>query len=167
MTSRIAAVIVSLLLFSSSALAKWSKPPAQACQLLAYLPGMWTGPYRYMETVGWTCLTSYYVLHPASIDAPNNLAYYVDGTAEQAMELKLVLNVYVKYPRETTAALTTLARYTAELTRKALGQPLPVAATARVQQGRAGEWQLGAAIVQTRRKDWPTQKGYTLYVHLK
>jgi hypothetical protein len=40
MTSRIAAVVVALMLIGSGAFAGLHMPPAQACQLLAHLPGM-------------------------------------------------------------------------------------------------------------------------------
>jgi hypothetical protein len=65
---------------------------------------------------------------------PNNLAYYVDGTAEQVRRRQLVLNV--NRPLEAKDALTILVRYAGELTLKALGQPLPATAKEIIQRGR-------------------------------
>ncbi len=56
---------------------------------------------------------------------PNNIAYYVDGDAEIALQLKLVLNVNNSVTAE--AAISTLVSLADHLVEKALGKPLPEA----------------------------------------
>jgi hypothetical protein len=56
-------VLVFAGLISSSAFTEVTIPPVKACQLLAHLPGMQTGPYSDRDFLGWACLTPYYVLY--------------------------------------------------------------------------------------------------------
>ncbi|HYH82028.1 MAG TPA: hypothetical protein VEX86_19635, partial [Longimicrobium sp.] len=91
----------------------------------------------------------------------NNLAYYVNGDATRARELKLVLNM--NQAGDATEAHTALAEQASNLTQNALGQPLPPEAMDAIRKGVAGEWSVGSATLRVVREDWPTGRGYELH----
>jgi hypothetical protein len=69
----------------------------------------------------WFCGSNYLELDDEAL--PNNIAYYVDGDAEIARQLKLVLNVNNSASAE--AAISTLLNLATHLAEDALGKSLP------------------------------------------
>ena len=130
--------------------------PQDAC---AYLSGLQTRGYKNQYEDVFGCSSPYKELGAGSPLA-NNIAYYVGGNAQNANELKLVLNVNsAQSAKETHAALL---QYSDELTQKALGAPMPKEARSAISSGKSGKWTLGKAKVELVRENWATGKGYEL-----
>lgn len=138
--------------------------PELACNYLSDISGLQTRGYKnqYENTFG--CSSPYKELGGGSL-LPNNIAYYVGGNAQNANELKLVLNVNTG--RSTKEAHSTLLQYGKQLTQKALNEPMPKGAETAITQGKSGKWSIGKATVELVREDWGTGKGYDLKYFLR
>jgi anti-sigma factor RsiW len=97
---------------------------------------------------------------PHGVGLKNNLAYYVDGDAERAHELRLKLNVNQR--QEAKQAQQALMRATKALTQQAFNTSLPKAAEQAIAADKPWRGTLKAATLELVREDWPTGKGYGL-----
>jgi hypothetical protein len=142
---------------STAQVAGWK--PQDACAYLSHISGLQTRGYKNQYEDVFGCSSPYKELGVGSPLA-NNIAYYVGGSAQNANELKLVLNVNsVQSAKEAHAALL---QYSDVLTQKALGVPMPEGAKSAILSGKAGKWTLGKAKVELVRENWATGKGYEL-----
>jgi len=134
--------------------------PLEACGYLSNISGLQTRGYKnqYEDTYG--CSSPYKELGTGSPLA-NNIAYYVKGDAENATELKLVLNVNAA--QQAKEAQATLVSHSEELTKKALGVPMSKEVRNALSSGKAGQWTLGKSKVEITRDEWTTGKGYELH----
>ena len=134
--------------------------PQEACAYLSHISGLQTRGYKnqYENTYG--CSSPYKELGVGSPLA-NNIAYYVEGNSQNAAELKLVLNVNAA--QESKDAHATLLNYSEELTKKALGTPLPKDVRNAISSGKAGQWTIEKSKVELMRDVWPTGRGYELH----
>jgi hypothetical protein len=138
--------------------------PQEACNYLSGISGLQTRGYKnkYEDVFG--CSSAYKELGAGSPLA-NNLAYYVDGNAQTANQLKLVLNVnQAQASKEAHAALLSSSQ---ELAQKSLSDPLPKDVSSAITSGKAGKWTIGKADVELKREDFPTGKGYELHFLIK
>jgi hypothetical protein len=95
----------------------------------------------------------------------NNLAYYVDGNASAATQLKLVLNVNNRAAAK--SAHSELLKATDALSIKSTGQRLTQQLREAIQQGKKASGKVGMCVVEIMREDWPTGKGYEVHVTFK
>lgn len=138
--------------------------PAEACGYLSGVSSLQTRGYKnkYEDVFG--CSSPYRELNAGSALA-NNLAYYVDGDAQTATQLKLVLNVnQAQQSKEAHAALLSSSQ---DLTQKSLGFALPKDVSSAILSGKAGKWTVSKAELELKRDDFPTGKGYELHFLIK
>jgi hypothetical protein len=95
----------------------------------------------------------------------NNLAYYVDGKANKAEKLKLVLNVNSK--NEAKEAHRELLKAATSLVKKAFGLDLPQSITQAIENGTKATTKIGNCSIELIRIDWPTGKGYELKLFIQ
>lgn len=88
----------------------------------------------------------------------NNLAYYVQGDAKTANELKLVLNVNDLRTADTGHQALTIVSHV--LTKRAFGAELADEVLEALLFGLPGRWSAGSNRIQVVREDWPTSRGY-------
>jgi Family of unknown function (DUF6030) len=142
---------------------RFYRPTLPAC---AYLRSVGLGTDRYWRDDGellFHCLSPMTPLGTAAEPyglLKNNLAYYVDGDAEQAHKLLLKLNVNQRH--EAKQAHQALMRAAKALTQQALNTPLPKAAEQAITAGKPWKDTVKAATLELTREDWPTGKGYDL-----
>ncbi|WP_420125272.1 hypothetical protein [Longimicrobium sp.] len=136
----------------------WQRP-IEACKYLS-TRGLSTRGYTQQYEDRHACSSPYLEIG-AGAPLANNLAYYVNGDATRARELKLVLNM--NQVDDATKAHNALAEHASKLTQNALGQPLPTAAVDAIRKGVAGEWSMAGATLRVVRDDWPTGRGYELH----
>jgi hypothetical protein len=138
--------------------------PIEACGYLSGVSGLQTRGYKnkYEDVFG--CSSPYKELNAGSALA-NNLAYYVDGDAQTATQLKLVLNVnQAQQSKEAHAALLSSSQ---DLTQKSLGTALPKDVNSAILSGKAGKWTVGKGELELKRDNFPTGKGYELHFLIK
>lgn len=136
--------------------AEFRAPPNQAC---SYLNGTGIHTRGYKDLGGqWGCSSPYFEMGGPPI--PNNVAYYVSGTSNQATQLKLVLNVNSR--AEEASARQSFFLYANALFKKALGIKLPKKLETAIEGGKPATWSKDKAQVKLIRNDWPTGKGYSL-----
>jgi hypothetical protein len=143
---------------------RFYRPALPAC---AYLRSVGLGTGRYWRDDGeslFHCLSPYQelgtVADPMGFGLTNNLAYYVDGDAERAHDLLLVLNVNQRH--EAKQAHQALVRAAKALTQQAINTPLPKTAAQAIAVGKPWKGTVKAATTDLTREDWPTGKGYGL-----
>jgi hypothetical protein len=102
---------------------------------------------------------------PHGLGLKNNLAYYVDGDAERAHDLRLKLNVNQR--QEAKQAQQALGRAAKALTQQALNAALPKAAEQAITAGNPWQGTLKGATVALTREEWPTGKGYDLKFRIR
>jgi hypothetical protein len=95
----------------------------------------------------------------------NNLAYYVDGNASAATQVKLVLNVNNRSAAKPAHA--ELLKAAEALSIKSTGQQLTQPIRDAIQQGKNASGKLGKSALEVMRDDWPTGKGYEIHVIIK
>ncbi|HEX9927557.1 MAG TPA: hypothetical protein VGB02_03320 [Pyrinomonadaceae bacterium] len=138
--------------------------PIEACGYLSGVSNLQTRGYKnkYEDVFG--CSSPYKEINAGSALA-NNLAYYVDGDAQTATQLKLVLNVnQAQQSKEAHAALLSSSQ---DLTQKSLGSALPKDVSSAILSGKAGKWTIGKAQVDLKRENFQTGKGYELHFIIK
>lgn len=136
--------------------AEFSAPPNQAC---SYLNGTGIHTRGYKDLGGqWGCSSPYFEMGGSPI--PNNVAYYVSGTSNQATQLRLVLNVNSR--AEETSARLSFFLYANALFKKALGIKLPKKLETAIEDGKPATWSKDKTQAKLIRTDWPTEKGYSL-----
>lgn len=139
----------------------WRNPHV-ACTLLSHIKGMETSGYKSDGGADtYFCCSPYNDIGERFPELANNIAYYVYGNASRVTLLKLVLNV--NEPTKANEAQAVLMNYSDELTRKALGVPLPDEIKGDILQGYVGQWNLEGASLELKRDEWPTGRGYELH----
>jgi|SRR5882724_3330727 len=143
---------------------RFFRPAPPAC---AYLRSVGLGTDRYWRDDGeplFHCLSPMTelgtVADPLGLGLKNNLAYYVDGDAEQIH--KMLLNLDVNQRHEAKQAHQALLRAAKALTQQALNTPLPKTAEQAIMAGKPWRGTVKAAMLELTREDWPTGKGYDL-----
>ena len=95
----------------------------------------------------------------------NNLAYYVDGTATNVKQLKLVVNVNNR--AEEKRAHSELLKAAEVLTKQYLNKPLSESIRGAITAGKDLSSEVGDTTVEIIRDDWPTGKGYEIKFIIK
>lgn len=109
--------------------------PLEACEYLSNISGLQTRGYKNLYENTYGCSSPYKGLG-VGVPLANNIAYYVKGDEENAIELKLVLNVNaVQEAKEAQAALLS---HSEELTKKALGASMSEEVRNALTSGKAG-----------------------------
>jgi len=153
------------LLFAMPSLADFKNDkPSTACNYLADI-GLKTEGYKtsYSEN-DYACVSPYKELG-SGWPLKNNIAYYVEGSANSIRTLYLAINVINK--TEATSTHAKLLEYGNQLTQKALGQSLPKGTQEAVLKGKPGEWTLVGSKIKVIRNDWPTGKGYEIMLSIE
>ncbi len=138
------------------------KTPAHACSALAE-HGFKTGAYGDRGGGEYWCSTPYRDIGQRSADAlPNNVAYYVVGTAGSVKRLRLVLNV--NQPGAAKPAHDALLKATSVLAPKAVGGDLDRKVSSAIIEGRSISQRVGTSQITVLRDNWPTGRGYEIRV---
>lgn len=95
----------------------------------------------------------------------SSIAYYVTGKKNSVEELSLTLNVFNR--AESKLLHGQLLSAGSILIKKATGQPIPKQIKTAIEQGKGGEWKVGAAKVKIVREEFPSGKGYDLSLIIK
>lgn len=136
--------------------------PSQVCGFLTEFE-LRTGTWKQLGPA-FGCLSPYKDLG-AGNPLANNLAYYVDGNANAATQVKLVLNVNNRATAKT--AHSELLKAAEALSIKATGQQLTAPLREAIQQGKRSSAKLGGSAVEVTRDDWPTGRGYDVQITIK
>lgn len=121
--------------------------------------GLNTREWKHQYDAEYGCSSSYKELGSGSA-LKNNLAYYVDGKANKAEKLKLVLNVNNK--NEARLAHREMLKASKSLVKKAFGLDLPQSIAQAIEKGTKATANIGNASIELIRINWPTGKGYEL-----
>ena len=135
--------------------------PQEVCNILSK-SGLSTGEWK--NNYGYGCNSSYKEIGSGS-PLTNNLAYYVDGDKNFVSQAKLVLNINNK--SQATSAISALISSSEELSVKLTGEKLPQIIKDAITRGKAIKAKAGKAVIEVKRDDWPTGKGYELHVIFK
>jgi hypothetical protein len=138
--------------------------PQEACAFLSGVAGFQTRGYKNLIDDGsgeaFSCSSPYLDLD-SSFPLSNHIAYYVDGKAQTANVLKLVLNINSAPQAKQAHAMLLVSSQ--QLTQKALSAALPKDVSSAITSGKAGKWTVGKGDVELKREDFPTGKGYELH----
>ena len=148
---------------TNSSTTDWHNPRF-ACSIFSDIDGMQTSGYKQDYGDRYICLSPYKEFDEG-FPLKNNLAYYVTGTAKEAKELKLVLNVHVA--AYASGAHEVLLSTTRLLVMKSLGVPLPDQIKDAILAGKSGEWKIEKSKIGLARSDWETGKGYDLKLRIQ
>ena len=137
--------------------------PIYTCNLLNK-EGLTTNGWEIIYKEKYGCNSSYKQLG-SGWPLANNLAFYVDGTADLVTQVKLILNIN---DRESAYSahqklLKVAKALNIKVTGKQLTQPLKDA----IKKGHNATQKIGVSIVEVLRKDWPTGMGYEIQVIIK
>lgn len=135
------------------------RDPQKACEYLAHLEGFRTGGYKLFDDNDYSCLNNVYKLGD-EFPLPNTITYFANGDAKQVKELELHLNVNVR--SKANEAHSKLLFYGEELAKRAIDTNLPENIKTSIMAGKPGNWHVKDAMIELKRDDWPTGKGYTL-----
>lgn len=127
-------------------------------------PGLNTGGWKHQYDSEYGC-SSPYKEFGSGFPLKNNLAYYVDGKANKAKILKLVLNVNNK--NEVKKAHEELLKAATLLVKNAFGLNLPQSIAKAIKNGTKATEKIGNGSIALIRIDWPTGKGYELKLSIQ
>ena len=155
-------VILILVVVSSIANAELKiTSPHAVCNLLNE-SGLSTGEWK--DNYGWECNSPYKEIG-SGFSLANNLAYYVDGDKNSVTQAKLVLNVNNKSQEK--SARSVLLSSSETLSVKLTGKKLPQTIKDAIKHGKLSKANAEKAVIEVKRVDWPTGKGYELHVIFK
>ena len=137
--------------------------PKTACSYLNDI-GLNTRGWKHQYDAEYGCSSPYKEFGPG-FPLKNNLAYYVDGKANKAEKLKLVLNVNNK--NEAKAAHREMLKAAISLVKKALALDLPQSIVQAIEKGTKATAKIGGASIELIRIDWPRGKEYELKLFIE
>jgi hypothetical protein len=135
--------------------------PSLVCHYLDRV-GLETGGYKiaYEGSDSYFCSSPYQILDTNPDGLENNIAYYVNGTKNNANELKIVLNV--NQVEKSELGHKTLLDYSDSLMQSATGMDLPDIIKTAIISGVSQEYTTDDFIIKVFRDDWPTSRGYEI-----
>jgi hypothetical protein len=156
--------ILFFLLISTPAQASLAiTSPASVCPLLSR-NGLATGNWKSFYENEFGCISPYKDIG-SGLPLANNIAYYVDGDKNTVTQTKLVLNVNNK--SQATSAHSALLSSSEDLSIKVAGVKLSPSIKNAIKKGRPIKSMLGQTLIEFKRDNWPTGKGYELHVTFK
>lgn len=132
--------------------------PKSACNFLNEINGLSTQGYKYGGYGDYFCASPYKMLEKNS---RSNLAYYVDGTKNNATRIYLVLNVYNNSNKPLMHNY--LLNASKSLSTNSINYKLPLSIINSIKNGKAGIWKHGNYTITLKRDNWSTGLGYELH----
>lgn len=137
--------------------------PSQACALLTGA-GLAGRAWKAQGPDDYGCSSGYREIANAS-PLPNNLAYFVEGSAAASTQVSLVLNC--NQPAASAAAAKVLLSASSILAQQALGAELPRHIITAIEKGEPAVASAGSGSIEVRRDNWPMGTGYEIHVVMK
>ena len=158
---RIVSLIILFCVASAANAELQISSPREVCDLLKHT-GLSTGEWK--NSYGYGCNSPYKEIG-SGFPLANNLAYYVDGDRDSVVQAKLVLNINNK--SQATSAISALLSSSEVLSVKLTGNKLPQTIKSAIKSGKPIQTKSGKTVIEVKRDDWPTGKGYELHVIFK
>jgi len=135
--------------------------PARACQVLKTVGFEKMSSWKAFSGQTYGCNSPYWQVG-SGFPLPNNLAYYVDGTATKVTKASIVLNV--NNAQQVSVANNLLLRASLEMATALTGQGLPNEVENAILADKPIMARIGTANVEVTRENWPTGQGYEIHV---
>lgn len=134
--------------------------PQNACKYMTSVSGLSTNGYKSDGMGEYFCASNYKLL-----DGKTNIAYYAEGSGNNAKKVYLVLNLYNTSNK--AAMMSNFVSSAKILSKNSINYTLDNVIITAMQSGKSGSWKLGKYTIEVKKQNFSTGLGSEIHFIIK